>query len=189
MSKLIGIIAEDMSDVEVIKILLKKIATRRFATVQFVGKGCGPLKRKIPGWCAAFKNKGVKSVLIVHDLDRNNALELHDKLSKLVPDLVFAHTAIVIAIEELEAWLLSDMQAIKDALNLVSIPRVINHPENIASPKEHLGDIIKTHSKGRLKIYSNTIHNSLIANKIEISELSKCVSFSKFNDFAQNAIG
>lgn len=65
----IGFIAEDLSDVEVLKILAGKLTSRRFTSSHFVGKGCGPLRKKIPGWCRAFETKGVSSVVVVHDLE------------------------------------------------------------------------------------------------------------------------
>lgn len=65
MSKFIGFIAEDMSDVEVLKILIGKISTKKFSSAQFVGKGCGPIRKKLPGWAKAFVHKGVESLLVV----------------------------------------------------------------------------------------------------------------------------
>lgn len=59
MSKKIGIIAEDISDVEVIKILGKKISGKAINSAYFVGKGCGPLKKKTPGWCKSLCTRGV----------------------------------------------------------------------------------------------------------------------------------
>ena len=189
MSKVIGVIAEDSSDVDVIRILLKKTSAKKFSTTHFVGKGCGPLKKKIPGWCKAFKQKGVYAVLVVHDLDRNDLAQLQQKLTDMLPDKLFTKSTVVIPIEELEAWLLSDEVAIKKALNLQSTPKSIHHPETIVSPKEHLGALIKQNSKGGLKQYVNTVHNSLIAQNISIVKLAKCASFKSFSDFAKNAIG
>lgn len=189
MSKIIGIIAEDMSDVEVIKILLKKLTNKRFTTTQFVGKGCGPLKKKIPGWCKAFQQKRVNAVLVIHDLDKNDAQQLRDKLEGMLPHNVFSNTAVVIPIEELEAWLLSDEKAIQVALKLHSTPKTIHHPETIISPKEHLGILANRHSKNGLKQYVNTVHNSLIAHEILIEKLGKCASFGHFRAFVKLAIG
>ncbi len=189
MAKLIGVIAEDMSDVEVIKILLKKMTKKSFTTAQFVGKGCGPLKKKIPGWCKAFKNKGVQAVLVIHDLDKNDAQELRTKLESMLPANVFANATVVIPTEELEAWLLSDEKAIKTAMKLQTSPKKIHHPEQITSPKEYLAALVKQHSKNGLKQYVNAIHNSKIADELLIQHLNKCASFAEFTAFAKTAIG
>ena len=189
MSRVIGVIAEDASDVEVIKILLKKASAKKFSTAQFVGKGCGPLKRKIPAWCNVFKQKGVHAVLVVHDLDQNDLAELQQKLTDLLPANLFSTAAVVIPIEELEAWLLCDEMAIQKALKLQAAPKPIHHPETIGSPKEHLGALVKQHSKGGLKQYVNTVHNALIAQNMSVAKLSKCASFQAFSTFAKAAIG
>ena len=189
MSRVIGVIAEDMSDVEVIKILLKKTSAKKFSTAQFVGKGCGPLKKKIPGWCKAFKQKGVHAVLVVHDLDKNDQDQLQQKLAALLPANMFATATVVIPIEELEAWLLSDEIAIQKALKLQDTPKPVHHPETIESPKEHLGTLVKQYSKGGLKQYVNTVHNAQIAQNMSIAKLSKCKSFTAFSAFAKVAIG
>jgi Domain of unknown function (DUF4276) len=189
MTKIIGVIAEDMSDVEVIKILLKKLTNKRFSTAQFVGKGCGPLKKKIPGWCKAFHQKGVVAVLVIHDLDKNSAHLLRDKLESMLPSNVFINTTVVIPVEELESWLLSDEKAIQVAMKLHTTPKAIHHPETIVSPKEHLGELVRKHSKNGLKQYVNTVHNSLIANELIVGKLSKCASFETFKTFVSTAIG
>ena len=38
----VGMIAEDISDIEVLRILATKLTTKRFRVSHFVGKGCGP---------------------------------------------------------------------------------------------------------------------------------------------------
>ncbi|MFA5040841.1 MAG: hypothetical protein WC464_04315, partial [Bdellovibrionales bacterium] len=68
-SKQIGMIAENNSDIEVLKILAGKITNRSFSIDSFVGKGCGPIKRKMQGWCNVFIKKGCQSVVVVTDRD------------------------------------------------------------------------------------------------------------------------
>lgn len=185
----IGIIAEDTGDVDVLKILAAKLTKRRFSTSHFVGKGCGPLKKKIPGWCKAFSDKGVDAVVVVHDLDRNKEKELRELLESMLPEEGFTYVTVVIPTEELEAWLLSDEVAIKTALKLHTAIKPISHPEKIVSPKEHLGKLIRAHSKNRLKQYVNTVDNTLIAKELAVEKLKKCASFKDFISFVDTAIG
>lgn len=185
----IGVIAEDASDVEVLKILASKVATRKFSTAHFIGKGCGPLKRKIPAWCKVFVTKGVNSVIVVHDRDRLDAAKLKETLSSLIPEESFAVSSVVVPIEELEAWLLSDEHAIRKALNLTAAPKPTHHPEAILSPKEHLGRLVRQHSKNQQKQYVNTIHNPLIAEEISLTKLNRCPSFRDFRAFVSTAVG
>ncbi len=188
MSKTIGFIAEDLSDIEVIKILIKKISSKNYSSAHFVGKGCGPIKKKIPGWTKVFQFKGVDSLLVVHDLDKNNEGELRESLESLVNNTPFHTKAVVIPKEELEAWLLCDEDAIHKALNLEKRPKAILHPEKIVSPKEHLRDLTESHSKGRQKQYVNTIHNKLIAKEISSPKLNKCPSFTHLKVFINSTL-
>lgn len=188
--KLIGIIAEDDSDVEVLKILTKKLTKRRFSTSQFTGKGCGPLKRKTPGWCKALAHKGCQSVVLVHDLDRNKSVELRKQLELILSSVDMEHKFVVIPAEELEAWLLCDPDALKKAMNLTKLPKKIHHPEAIVAPKERMETIVKSHSKGQSKQYVNTVHNRLIAGETDVAKiLAGCPSFSHFQAFITAAIG
>lgn len=188
--KHIGIIAEDDSDIEVLKILTRKLTNCRFATSHFVGKGCGPLKRKTPGWCKALLLKGCESVVLVHDLDKNNAVKLRTQLELIISAVKIENKFVVIPSEELEAWLLSDANALKNAMNLIKLPKKIFHPETVVSPKEHIGEIVRKHSKESSKRYVNTVHNKLIAEQIDIAKVSKaCPSFNQFEIFVSTAIG
>lgn len=76
--KQIGIIAEDNSDVEVIKILIKRILNRNdFGFKKMVGNGCGKLRRKAYDYALNLKNKGCDMLILFHDLDRNNYKTLY----------------------------------------------------------------------------------------------------------------
>lgn len=179
----IGIIAEDISDIEVLKILAKKVSKKTFSVSHFVGKGCGPLARKTPGWCKNLWLKGCTHILLVHDLDRNNLDDLRLRLEailRLAPQLF---TAVVIPSEELEAWLLSDTVAISKVLNLPKKLKEIHHPEKVLSPKEHIGEMVRKSSNSQ-RTYINTVHNCLIANEMDINKITaKCPSFSGFSNF------
>lgn len=183
MARKIGIIAEDLSDVEVLKTLGHKVSKKKFSVSHFVGKGCGPLAKKTPGWCKSLMTKGCTSVLLVHDRDRNNAVDLRRKLEKILEDVPQQVTSVVIPIEELEAWLLSDSDAISSALNLQQPIREIHHPERIDSPKEYVGKEVWRVSGKRVQ-YVNTVHNGMIAALVDVEKIrAKCPSFAGFSDF------
>ncbi|HEY4964545.1 MAG TPA: DUF4276 family protein, partial [Candidatus Saccharimonadales bacterium] len=186
----VGIIAEDQSDIEVLKELGRKISGRNFSVSQHYGKGCGSIKTKTPGWCKAFGEKGCKAVVLVHDRDDKDADQLRQDLEAILAASVMKKCYVTIPTEELEAWLLSDMPAIKRALNLEKEPKDIHHPETVPSPKEHLGNLVTSHSKNKSKYYVNTEHNGLIAKEIAISAIElKCPSFAHFKTFIETEIG
>lgn len=183
-----GLIAEDASDIEVIKKLAKKISGKNINSSHFVGKGCGPIKRKAAGWCKAFHTKGCTEILLVHDRDKNSATQLLSQLNAVLRDAPQAKKVVVVPSEELEAWLLSDSQAIKAALKIRKSFKEQHHPEAIVSPKEYLGDLIYQAS-GKTVNYVNAIHNSIIADHIDVAKIKKkCPSFKPFVEFFGGAV-
>ncbi len=183
--KRVGLIAEDESDIEALKELIKRITGKpNIGFKHFVGRGCGKIKRKADDWAKQLKSRGCKVLIVIHDLDKNN----HEELYKLIHDnlhpFVINDTLINIPIEEMEAWFLSDEKGLKKALNLKKSTRVFHHPETIISPKEMLGREIEKASNDT-KIYLNTKHNTIIARSIDIDIVkAKCNSFKKLHDFA-----
>ncbi|MDJ1354453.1 hypothetical protein [Pseudomonas aeruginosa] len=62
MATKIGVIAEDNSDVDVIKeILSKYLKKEAFSITHFVGKGCGKLKSKCAAWVDQLEKKGANT--------------------------------------------------------------------------------------------------------------------------------
>jgi Domain of unknown function (DUF4276) len=158
MTRKFGIIAEDESDVDVIvEILCKYFPRNAFSVRKFIGRGCGKIKNKCDSWTRSLFESGCDHVFIFHDLDRNVESNLRNLLEKKVSPSAFPRSLVVIPIEELEAWLLSDASAIKKALSLQKTPKKISNCELINSPKEFLGDLIW---KIERKRYINTIHNN-----------------------------
>lgn len=77
MSKQIGIIAEDVSDVEVVTHILGKYVNRNeFSIRRFVGNGCGKLRNKCDSWAATLFESGCHHVMVFHDLDRHDEASL-----------------------------------------------------------------------------------------------------------------
>lgn len=178
-----GLIAEDKSDIEVVKILARKVTGRAISAAYFVGKGCGPIKRKAPGWCKDFAIKGCTQILLLHDRDRNDAAKLRTTLEAVLEQVPQEKKVVVIPTEELEAWLLSDHKAIEQALKLRGAIAEEHHPELIASPKEYLGGQVRKVSQKTVE-YINSVHNPLIAEKIDVRSISrKCPSFVPFASF------
>ena len=182
--KAIGIIAEDDSDFESIKILTQRIANKENLTFKkFTSNGCGKLRRKCRDYAINLKTKGCNMLLVVHDLDRNkHSALLNDLKNKLNPTPI-GNYLICIPVEELEAWFLSDARTLKNIYSFSAEPKIKGGPETIASPKEELGKIVEK-SSNKQKVYLNTKHNSVIAEKINIDLINlKCPSFKPFYDF------
>lgn len=181
MTKKIGVIAEDDSDVEVITEFLAKYMDRNgFSVKKFVGNGCGKVKQKCDSWTQNLFSGGCEHVFLFHDLDRNKENKLRADLKKKVPPEKFPNSLIVIPIEELEGWLLSDANAIKQVFNLQKAPKEIHHCETIKSPKEHLEKLVWQAGKKR---YVNTIHNKKLSSHTSLENLRRCESYKIFDSY------
>lgn len=181
MAKKIGVIAEDHSDVKVVGALLEKYApANHFSIRMFVGNGCGKVKNKCDVWTQMLFSSGCEHVMLFHDLDRNVESKLRELLVKKIPKKTFPNSVVIIPIEEMEAWLLADTQAIKSVFNMKKTPKAYGNCELVQSPKEELKRIVWT---GDRKRYLNTLHNEPIARQSSLLELLKCKSFVSFHDY------
>lgn len=186
MPKTIGIIAEDLSDVDVITSLLEKYVQRNeFSIKKFVGNGCGKLRNKCGSWAASLFEAGCHHVLVFHDLDRNDEAGLKKLLLKKLPKAQFPNSHIVIPVEELEAWLLCDSKAIRDVFRLDKTPPQITDCESVQSPKEHIGRLVWSMGKKR---YLNTTHNKRLAERVTLMNLLRCTSYSTFDEYVKSDI-
>lgn len=181
--KSIGLIVEDDSDFSCFITLIKRIANReniKFKKV--IGNGCGKIKKKAFAWSSNLHLRGCNVLILVQDLDRNNLKKLKPELECALNNCPIKTRLICIPIEELEAWLLSDPQGIKNAFNLKRLPNINGSPESVNSPKEKLRDLIYNCSDKNL-LYI-TKHNEKIAKEISIDTVkSKCPSFVDLYDF------
>jgi len=178
-----GIIAEDKSDVDVIKeFLAKYLEPSQFSVKHFVGQGCGKLKSKCQAWAVNLKKSGCEHIFIFHDLDRNNEIKLRKELNEKLSPPETPNTVVIIPTEELEAWLLSDLNAIQITFSIPAREMIkkIPHAETIKSPKEYLQKLVHQSSK---KIYMNTAHNKTIAANTQLDKLLTCKSYLPFDNY------
>lgn len=182
--KCIGIIAEDNSDFETAKILIKRILNRdNLSFKKAVGNGCGKLRRKALDYAIDLRKRGCDMLILIHDLDKHVHRELLEDLHLKLEDAPIDKKFVCIPIEELEAWFLGDPQAIKNTFNLARIPRFKGRPETINSPKETLGEQIYLCSN-KSTIFLNTKHNQKIAAHICIETVKqRCPSFDLLHNF------
>jgi len=178
-----GIIAEDDSDVEVLReITLALLRPHRIGFKRFVGNGCGKLKKKCGAWARNLVEQGCPWVVVIHDLDTNEERALRSALTRAIAPSGARASVVLIPRREIEAWLLYDSRAIATAFRERQLARLPGDPETVANPKNHLRDLIWRKYQ---KEYINTLHNSLIAKHIDISLLAKSRSFSPHLVFAR----
>lgn len=190
MIAVIGIIAEDDSDVSVIDEILRKITPgKKYRLSKFVGNGCGRIRSKCREWAKNLKERGCTLLIIIHDFDRpteiwKNSMELNRTINeKLSPSPITDYT-IIIPIHEIEAWFLADHDAINKAFKFHNPIKTIRNPEAILRPKEYLRDLIFLKSKNKTR-YVNSLHNQKIAKHLSIRSLDRCRSFTPLKGFIQ----
>jgi hypothetical protein len=176
-----GIIAEDDSDVDVIReVTLSLLRPKRIGFSRFIGHGCGKLRPKCGAWARALVRQGCPWITVVHDLDVYDERRLRTQLTEAIAPARAEATVVLIPRREIEAWLLYDGQAIAAAFKENEPPKVPGDPESLSDPKKCLRDLIW---KKYGKEYVNTIHNGLIAKCIDLSILRRSGSFAPHPPF------
>lgn len=161
----IGIIAEDDSDVVVIKALtLALIKPKKIGFKRRIGHGCGKLRRKCRAWADNLVREGCHWLIVAHDLDDYNEAKLYAELNSSIVDAGAQVTVVLIPRRAIETWLLYDAQAIAKAFNERDKPKLPHDPELLPDPKDFLGKLV---SKEYDKEYLNTKHNELIAKHVD----------------------
>ncbi|MDB5162718.1 MAG: hypothetical protein JWN28_325 [Candidatus Saccharibacteria bacterium] len=184
----IGIISEDSTDFETIRILISKIVdTDGIGFKSKVGNGCAKIRSKCVAWAQDLKNRKCDILIVVHDLDRNDHKKLKAELTSKLSLSAIRNNLVCIPVEEIEAWLIADPIGIKTSLGLKRIPRFSGNPETITSPKEKLREAIFQCS-GKEIFYQTSI-NPRIAGSIDISLVyNKCPSFKEFYDYIKTNV-
>ena len=186
MTSTIGLIAEDKSDINVaIEIFDKIIPKKSYTTKNFVGRGCGKLRRKCSSWADNLRERGCQHIIVFHDLDENDIITLKQSIERSLSIDAHPCSLVVIPVKELEAWLLSDVDAIKRVFNLSKTPKRIGNCELIDRPKEYLRDLVWKAGKKR---YLNTVHNVKIANRVLLSNYRRCRSYIPLESYLKNHI-
>ena len=172
----IEIIAEDESDIAVVKTLIGKIATVPFSVKSTAAGGCGKIAGKCRIWAQNLQERGCRYLLIIHDLDTRILNTLRTELTAALKPCPIGSHLIVIPVREIEAWLLADHVAVTRAMKLQRALNEVANPEAILRPKERLADLVYTRS-GTKRRYLNTVDNAKIAEHCIINNLKRCASF------------
>lgn len=151
--KSIGIIAEDDSDYETSKVLIRRIIQKdNIAFKKAIGDGCGKVRRKAFDYSRDLHRRGCNLLILIHDLDRNDEKALKKELEDKLKNSAIKDYFVCIPIEEIEAWFLSDPNGVKEALKLRKSPKIKGHAEQVASPKEKLEKLVSLCSN-KEKVY------------------------------------
>jgi Domain of unknown function (DUF4276) len=193
-----GIMGEDDSDVATLKVLIQRLAERhRLRCPVFSKKGYN-------GWAQMFR-KGVAQlqlfdelqcakVVICYDADgpEEKAKERRRKVEReiITPSKVAARCFALVPVQELEAWILADLDAVKKLITSLKVPKEFSSPERVRNPKEKLITICRC-PLTRKQRYSPPQDNERVAPHLDLKVVEKkCPSFSSFVEFiTDNAHG
>jgi hypothetical protein len=185
MTRSVGLIVEDESDFDVLKEVIPKINSRINSLKKVVAHGSGRIIGKANSWSNNLRDKGCTCLIVVRDCDNESLSALRERLDIAYRGAPFTKKVLVVAVQEIESWLLADLRAVHKVFGRGGvIPKSIPSPENVQNPKEHLKNII--HRKYAFT-YLNTVDNRKIAKELDVSILkSKCPSFEILYDFIES---
>lgn len=184
----VGVLAEDRTDCDAFSVLLKRIALDEgFANLGVKTQktdGCGPIKSK---GHRIVKNllRSCESVVIVHDLDRNDEHELRATLLAKLEDL-HPHCLLCIPAEELEAWFWCDQAVLDLVTRAPAVKKATSQPHKLQSPKELLQKASR--DAGGRPLYS-TNDNAELMKHLDIAKCAAvCPAMNEVVDFVRQRL-
>ncbi|HLX60047.1 MAG TPA: DUF4276 family protein [Planctomycetota bacterium] len=181
-----AILGEDVSDTESLKAIVRLIHKDNSIPIKSKGfSGCGEMIRKGKSYFETYRKLGVKYFIIAYDADRADpAARRAEALEEVIKPSKVEKYCIVVPVQELEAWILADLDAIGRAKVCSGWKpcKPIASPERISSPKEHLKKLTRD-DKDRSR-YKHAVNNPVVAACLDLNIVAKkCPSFRPLRDF------
>jgi hypothetical protein len=188
---MLGVLAEDDNDCEVIRVVVRRIFEARgvkpgaWRLQKRAGKGSSILRRKTERWLVELASTGCTAAVVVHDLDldpNNGSLNdealLRQKL-EAIPAPRGLERLICIPVEEIEAWFFSSAKALTRACGTPQ--KAHPSPHLIKQPKETL--IRMSRGANKKPRYSEN-ENHKLAEDLDVAECRKrCPAFAALYHF------
>lgn len=186
-----AILGEDNSDVEMLSILVKRIAKKNNLSVKKMGYGgCAEMLLKGARQVKAYSKLGCSKFIICYDSDRSCPKERHSEIIEKIikKSAINAEFCALVPIQEIESWILADLDSVSKIIPSWKPKKIIHNPENQNDPKEFLEDLSKTSQKRPL--YSHATHNPRIAEHISLEAIArKCPSSRPLFELIQGVGG
>ena len=182
-----GILGEASSDVATLVVLIRRLADDHRLKIKPKGyDGCGEMLRKGANQLQLFRRLGCNRFIVCHDSDGPDPApkrrEVQNRIVK--PSGVGDDCCIVVPVQELEAWILADIEC---ACKIFPSwrPLAIQNPEGISRPKEYL-EKLSRQSSHRPR-YSHATHNEKMAEQLDHAKVEqKCPSFRVLAEFVRS---
>lgn len=181
---LVAVLAESREDAFFIKTILQRLTTNLPAPKMKDCRGGGNLKERGERFVRNYLQQGCEAFVLCHDADSHDPQPIADTLrSKIVQRCgIGTCSCILVPVQELEAWIAADPDAVKRVIPSFA-PPMRSNPEGIQSPKEWL--IRASRANSPRQLYSPPLHNPEIAAHLSIETVrAKCPSFDVLVAFA-----
>lgn len=188
---IIGIISEDKTDCLALEKLITRISTGSHTFHHCHKDGKSAIVHKKKDFVNLLMNFKCDKVAIVRDSDgRSTSDTIQEINSAYATTPIYDRIFISLAVEELEAWLLGDINAVIDFYDLPSgsATSFASRPDNIKSPKECLKNYVERRADSPIQYI--TSHAEKILHSADIGAIySSSPSFASFHDAVKSNIG
>jgi hypothetical protein len=183
-----AIIGEDKSDIATLKVLIRRLAKDNSVPIHGKGyDGCSQMLRKGAIQMRLFADSlKCKKFLVCYDADKEDPKVRYKAVSEqiVVPSKVAGTHCITIPIQEIEAWIFADLDAVAKVIENFEAPAIAS-PELVDDPKEELEKLSR--GPNRRPKYSHATHNEKVAKYLDLEKvLKKCPSFRPLANFVVN---
>jgi len=178
-----AIIGEDNSDVETLKVLVKRIAKTPNLSVRTKGYTGGPqLLERGAAQLNAYRELGCNRFIICYDCDNELPAERYKKIIDRIinkSDLRNSNSSesicALVPVQEIESWILADLSAVSKIISSWKPTACFSNPEVQESPKEELAKLSR--NMQRKPLYNHVVHNPRVAEHLKLDVLAtKCPS-------------
>lgn len=179
-----GILGEDNSDVATLRTIVRRIVGTNVPVKVKAYDGCAGLLKKGSRDIKSFWGLGARRFVVCHDADKSDAATIKGLVFQWVvaPTGLDDECCIVVPVQEIEAWILADLDAVRQVVTGFRPSKHFASPEHIPDPKEHLEGL--TRDERGICRYEHTRHNEKAANYLDLATVrNKCPSYRPFEKF------
>jgi hypothetical protein len=179
-----GILGEHESDVATLKVLVRRLVGNDSLRIRGKGYGgSGKMLQEGARQLRAFRNLGCSRFLVCLDADGPDPVPVRNNASARIvrPSGISDGCCIVVPVQELEAWILADIECAAQIFPSWK-PAAIPNPEHVVNPKEHLEKLSR--DSNQRPRYSHAVHNEKMARHLDLRKVSqKCPAFRELEKF------
>lgn len=186
-----AVLAEDRSDVDTLKAIIARLHPKAKSPT-ILGKGydgCNEMFRKGALDLRNFARRACNRFVVCYDSDQDDPAKRHRRvIDEIVkPSGIRDPICVLVPVQEIEAWILADLDSVQAVIKGWRAKKAIPNPENIKDPKEYLVRLSKENGR---PLYSYATHNPVVAKSLNLEIVhGKCPSFRPLAALVRNGAG